>query len=200
LMASLFDTRTAMSSLIEDIIIYVEREIGQFFASDASSVIARMQVSYDNFCSTIKNLDAASSNLAKQLQENTFTAFLQSMHDNILMYAQNQETFIKLSKYIERNQEELEQSLHSYESTLQNMTRQMGDGLGAFFQVHAQSTAQVMNDALQANIGRVLGANQELIQRVTAVLEDMRGQNRDISSHLLSLHEKLEIMEKDRRL
>jgi len=253
LMASLFDTGMVKNLLTEDIVIYIEREIGQFYAIDNNAAVTRLQTVlldyvnrqteavksaveslgkrleentiknvadmrtgaeqlvvsmkqpienwakiYENFNTIIQNLDISSQHLSEHM--NVLTTSIQAIDESNTALVNNQETFIEITKYIERNQAELEQSLHSYESALQSITRQMGDGLGTFIQMYAQNTAQVMNDTLQANINRIIHTNNGLVQRVITAFEDMRKQNKDISSHLLSLHEKLEIIEKGRRL
>lgn len=67
------------------------------------------------------------------------------------------------SAFIERNQKALEDSLISYENSLQNLTQSIGDGLGAFINLHAQTSAQTINDAMRTNIEKImnLGAKFE---------------------------------------
>lgn len=68
----------------------------------------------------------------------------------------SQKALAKQSDFIERNQKALEDSLISYEASLQSLTQSIGDGLGAFINLHAQTSAQTINDAMKTNIDKIM--------------------------------------------
>jgi len=74
--------------------------------------------------------------------------------------ATQQQSLAKQAQYIEINQHTLENSLVAYEASLQNLTQSLGDGLGAFINIHAQSAAQSVNDALKSNLDRIINLSQ----------------------------------------
>jgi len=241
LFTAFFNAKSAKSQLIDDLILYVEREIGRFFATDTGGAVIRLKNDLSEIINkqtivykeTMENIghivasamtnvtesmttatssigpDVAAAMDEKLLNMNdTLTKTLQDWqnaltkatdvqiamndsserisrastrlqsasdllsthmqgHSNALSeqmialvnavnhFAIQQETVIQQVKYIERNQHSLEASLHSYEDSLQNLTKSVGEGLGAFINLHAQTSAQVVNDALKTNIDKV---------------------------------------------
>jgi len=83
---------------------------------------------------------------------------VESVKASLDAFGTQQETFAEQAKFIEKNQQILEESIQSYETTLQNLVQTMGSGLGAFFDLHAQTSVQTMNDALKANIDKLTNA------------------------------------------
>lgn len=69
---------------------------------------------------------------------------------------ERQDVFIKQSAFIEENQRTLETSLASYEESLQNLTSSLGDGIGAYINLHAQASAQTINEALKSNLDKFM--------------------------------------------
>jgi len=80
-------------------------------------------------------------------------------------FATQQEALTTQAKYIERNQHVLSESLHSYEESLQQLTASLGEGLGAFINLHAQTSAQTVNEAFKANIDKLLNIASEVNRR-----------------------------------
>lgn len=75
-------------------------------------------------------------------------------------FATGQDALAGQTKYIERNQQTLEASLHSYEDSLRTLTGSLGESLGAFVNLHAHSSAQVINDTLKSNIDKVINLSK----------------------------------------
>jgi len=261
LIAAFFDYKTARLSLSDEMLIFIEREIGQFFAADAGSSVNRLKndltesvnkqtsvlktaieefgqkissvvgeslisihSKFENRLAAldeplnkwsesitqaektqsmindaaeklnegINGMNTASVALCGQLAEHNrmISEPLMSLASSAATAGENQETYLSQLKYIERNQLALDNTLQLYETALQNMTRQLGDGLGAFLQMHAQNAALNVNEVLQANVNKIVGSNQEILTRITALFDQLKEQNREISSHLLTLHEK----------
>jgi len=67
-----------------------------------------------------------------------------------------QAALTKQTGYIERNQTTLDTTIHAYEDALQNLTKTLGEGLGAFIDLHAQTSVQTINDALKLNIDKIM--------------------------------------------
>ena len=112
-------------------------------------------------------LQSSSELLATHLQghSNALSTQLVSLLDAIStiteavsQFSAHQEALLVQGKYIERNQHALDSTLFAYEESLKGLTQSIGDGLGTFINLHAQTSAQVINDALKANIEKSMGA------------------------------------------
>jgi len=247
--AAFFNVREARKELTDELILFIEREIGRFFASDSGGAILRLKndlteaidrqaTTYKTTMETIgrtmadtmtevtgsmiaaansigpivaaamdeklvdmnakltqtlndwekalaesaniqTNMNASSERLAHaggQLQSAaellathmkghsnalseqliTLVSAIDSVKESIQILTTQQESLAKQADYIESNQQTLEKSLAAYEESLQNLTKSLGDGLGAYINLHAQTSAQTINDALKGNIDRLL--------------------------------------------
>ena len=101
-----------------------------------------------------KHLQGHSNALSEQLV--ALVSAVDSVKDGVSLLSTQQEALTQQSGYIERNQQTLEAALQAYESSLQGLTQSLGDGLGAFINLHAQSSAQAVNDALKSNLDKIL--------------------------------------------
>jgi len=101
-----------------------------------------------------KHLQGHSNALSEQLV--SLVSAIEAIKDGVGLLSTQQEALVQQSGYIERNQQTLEATLTAYESSLQGLTQSLGDGLGAFINLHAQSSAQAVNDALKGNIDKIL--------------------------------------------
>lgn len=164
--------------------------------SQMNASAERMQIAGDRIMSAsdllAKHLQGHSSALSSHL--GTLVTAVEAVKESNAALSAEQEAFLKQAQYIDRNQSALETTLQSYEATLQNVTRSLGDGLGAYLKLHAQTAAQTVNDALVANMEKLLGSNQDTLRRITELFDQLRDQSRDISMHLLSMHEKLGVL------
>jgi len=89
-------------------------------------------------------------------QLSTLVAAVDAIKESVSHFATQQEALTTQAKYIERNQQTLEASLQNYEASLQGLTQSLGEGLGAFINLHAQTSAQTVNDALKVNIDKIM--------------------------------------------
>ena len=101
-----------------------------------------------------KHLQGHSGALSEQLV--ALVTAIESIKEGIGLMGTQQEALKQQSGYIERNQHTLEAALQTYESSLQGLTQSLGDGLGVFINLHAQSSAQAVNDALKSNLDKIL--------------------------------------------
>jgi hypothetical protein len=243
---ALFDFRAARAALCDEIYIYVEREVGRFYASDSGGAVLRLKNELtemygkqtEAFTSAILKLTNALTDNAASLNktiaettENVHTQIAEAVNEKLVdmdaalvknceawqkalteaTAVQNvvngsadgiakasgrlqsaaellathmqghsnalseqllqlvraidavkdqQETVVRYSQYIEKNQETLETALNSYEASLKNLAQNLGDSLGAFVNLHAQSSAQAVNDALRGNLERIMQLSQ----------------------------------------
>ena len=95
-----------------------------------------------------------SNALSEQLV--TLVSAINAVKEGVETLTTQQEALAKQTDYIESNQQTLEKSLAAYEASLQNLTQTLGDGLGAYINLHAQTSAQTINDAMKGNIDRLL--------------------------------------------
>ncbi|MCL1787457.1 MAG: hypothetical protein FWG38_05685 [Defluviitaleaceae bacterium] len=248
LCAAFFNADNARAQLADDIQLYIEREIGRFFASDAGGAVLRLKNDLTesigkqsaDYKETMENIGhimasaigkiadsmtestaAIGPAVAKAMDEklinmnDTLTGTLQNWekalgeaaalqnamnesseklshaavklqsssellathmqgHSNALStqlvalvsaidavkasvdhFGAQQEALTAQAKYMESNQKTLETSLHAYEESLKGLTGALGDGLGAFINLHAQTSAQTINDALKSNLDKM---------------------------------------------
>jgi hypothetical protein len=93
----------------------------------------------------------AAGELAKPMRE----------HGKVLAgLAAEQNQLVKHAELVEQNQKALETAYQSYESSLKNLVQTLGDGLGAYLQMHGQTAAQAVNDTLTANIEKIINLSQ----------------------------------------
>jgi len=104
------------------------------------------------------HMQGHSSALSSQLV--ALVSAIDAIKESVDHFAKQQEALTQQAKYIERNQQTLESSLHSYEESLQGLTGQLGDSLGTFINLHAQTSAQAVNAALKSGIERVANARE----------------------------------------
>lgn len=240
--AAFFDFRAARTRLCDEMLIFIEREVGRFYASDAGGAVLRLkeELSFSQAKQT-EAMTAALTQLTKTLHDNAdnlnktiaattngihieianaideklirmtddFAAAAESWQKSLTEAARVQTTInnsttalekagaklqtaaellgthlqghsgalseqlvalvravesvktaqiaiTQQSEYIEQNQKTLEAALHAYEASLQGVAQTLGDSLGAFVSVHAQSSAQAVNDALRGNIEKIM--------------------------------------------
>jgi len=79
-----------------------------------------------------------------------------SVKDGVGLLSTRQEALVRQGEYIEKNQQALDASLQAYEASLQGLTQSLGDGLGAFIQLHGQASAQAVGDAIKGHVDRDL--------------------------------------------
>ncbi|MCL2373036.1 MAG: hypothetical protein FWC78_06505 [Defluviitaleaceae bacterium] len=98
---------------------------------------------------------------AQSQQLLTLISAINSIKDGLDHLALQQKALTQQANFIEKNQQALEQSLEVYESTLQGLAQTIGDGLGTFINIHAQSSAKAVNDTLQANMDKLIGLSAQ---------------------------------------
>ena len=86
----------------------------------------------------------------------TLVSSIDMVKDSIESLTEQQQMLKKQAAYIETNQHNLEISIASYEASLQNLTRSLGDGLGAYVSLHAEASAQAISDSVKANIDKII--------------------------------------------
>ena len=253
LCTAFFNANNAKAQLTDEIQLYIEREIGRFFASDTSGAILRLKndlteaitkqsATYkdtmenighimatalgkvsdsmteatasigpsvaaamdeklinmnDTLTTTLKNwekalgeatslqtnmnesserlshagakLQSASELLATHMQGHstalsdqlvTLVSAIDAMKTSVNHFAAQQEALTQQAKYIETNQQTLDITLHSYEESLKDLTTSLGEGLGAFINLHAETSAQTINDAMKTNIDKMLNISK----------------------------------------
>jgi hypothetical protein len=253
LTAAAFDFRAARTRLCDEMLIYIEREVGRFYASDSGGAVLRLKdelaeaqnrqttaltsalthltgVLTENTIALGKTITETTKNINTQIAEaikdklvdmnTTFKATLEgwekalaeagkvqtamngsaegiskagarlqsgadllsahmqghsaalsdqmvqfvrameSVKDSVEIFKAQQEILTRQALYIEQNQETLETALAAYEASLQGLTQNLGDGLGAFINLHAQGAAQAVNDALRSNLDKIMQLSQ----------------------------------------
>jgi hypothetical protein len=122
-------------------------------AERLSQASTRIQSASDLLAS---HMQGHSNALSEQLI--TLVGAIDEMKAALQILTESQKALTTQSDFIERNQQSLENSLNSYESSLQSLTQSIGDGLGAFINLHAQTSAQTINDTIKINIDKMMNA------------------------------------------
>lgn len=199
--AAFFDFDTARLLLTDDIHLYVEREVGQFFAGHTAGAISQfkeeMAEAIDRQSVLLRGaVEKLSADLAPALTNlqclTDLPKALENMQQSNDRYVVHHEAFMAQAALIKEIQTALESSLASYETTLQNLVQTMGSGLGTFIEMHGQTAASGLTEALQTHVARAAEGNQEAISAMTALVDQLTAQNRDISAHLRTLHERID--------
>ena len=194
--SAFFEFDSAKQMLVDDIILYVEREVGAFFAGHTTGALRELKegltASTDHqnklFSETMEKIN---TNLAHLSELASINKAAETMAQSSDRYAVYHEAFIEQAKIIQQSQEAFEKGLLSYEETLKHLVQTMGDGMETFIHMHGNSAAKNLNETVSANITRISGSNQETLRAVTALVEQLNTQNRDISAHLRALHERI---------
>jgi len=135
--------------------------------TEAVSLQADMNQSSDRLSHASAKLQSASELLATHMQghsgalSNQLVALvnaIDAIKESVNHFATQQEALTQQAKYIERNQQALDATLQTYEDSLRGLAQSLGDGLGAFINLHAQTSAQAINDTLKTNIGKIINA------------------------------------------
>ena len=100
-----------------------------------------------------KYLQGHSNALSEQLA--TLVGAIETLKDVLAEVSKNQNALTQQAKYIDRNQHTLETALTAYEASLQNLTQSLGEGLGAYLNLHGQKAAQAMNDILKTHLEKI---------------------------------------------
>ena len=186
LVSAIYDCGCAKQLLVSDIKMYVEREIGQFFAGHTAGAILQFK---DEVVAAIDRQAALFTHLQSLAELPRALEYMQKSNDR---YALHHEAFLAQTQIIKDTQAALEESLAAYEDTLQNMVQAMGGGMGTAIQMHGQKAAETLTAALQSHVKLMGKSNRETIAAVTSLIEQLNAQSRDISANLRVLHERME--------
>jgi hypothetical protein len=137
-------------------------EAWQKALTEAAAIQAAMNHSASGVDKASGKLQSASELLATHLQghSNALSDQLTQLVRAVTSVKEAQEALALQSHYIEKNQSTLETALAAYEASLQNITQSLGDGIGAFINLHAQTSAQAVNDALRGNLEKIMQLSQ----------------------------------------
>jgi hypothetical protein len=180
LTAAFFDFRSARNNLADELVIYLDREVGAMYPINISgTILPKMDLSdaaEKVYTILSKPLEEWGKSLAEasqiQSQINKAALKLQTAaealaipmkeHGSVLAsLAAEQGNLLKHAQLIEQNQHALDNAYEAYEKSLQNLVQTMGDGLGAYLQLHGQTAAQAVNDTLAGNIEKIVSLLQQ---------------------------------------
>jgi hypothetical protein len=204
--ASFFDYEAARQILTNESLIFIKREIGQFFAGHTAAAIVRftdelektlikqsemftaaIKLMNDNMVTTFADLSQL-SNLAELSNLKKAVNTVAESNDR---YAAHHQEYMEQSQIIKQSQAALEMGLASYESTLKNLVATMGDGLGTYIQLHSKSSADAISAGIGQQINRITESNQETLRAITALINQLNEQSNNVSAHLRVLHDRM---------
>jgi hypothetical protein len=177
--AAFFDFRLAQSNLANELHLYLERELGAFYPINISGTILPKldltEAAAGMYSVLSKPMDEWARSLAEagqiQSQINKAALKLQTAaealsiplkeHGQVLAsLTAEQGNLLKHTQLVEQNQHALQNAYDAYEKSLQGLVQTMGDGLGAYLQLHGQTAAKAVNDTLAGNIDKIVGLLQ----------------------------------------
>jgi len=163
LKTELLEAITTQTTTLEKSITSLKPEETEIDATPLNEAITESAARLDQSSSRIQSasdLLATHMKAHSEAQSEQLLALItaiNSIKEGLDHLAIQQKTLTDQSKFIEKNQQALENSLEAYESTLQGLAQTIGDGLGTFINIHAQSSAKAVNDTLQANMDKLIG-------------------------------------------
>ncbi|MCL2398383.1 MAG: hypothetical protein FWC91_01400 [Defluviitaleaceae bacterium] len=196
LAAAFFDYDTAKQVLVSDIHLYMEREVGQFFAGHTAGAILQFKkgmeeaVDHQNALlrGTIEKLNADLHLTLKNLEcLATLPKALENMIQSNDKYALHHDTYNTQIQMIKDTQAALASSLEVYETTLQNLVQTMGNGMGTFIQLHGQNAADSLVDVMQNHMTHVIENNQQTVSSITSLMDQLTDQLRTLHERITTL-------------
>jgi hypothetical protein len=181
ILAMIFDFETRKEIVVSDIALFIEVEIGQFYAKDTVSAI---QLFGDKFKTALEPMAAQIYALTRATE-----ALLEGSRD----FSAKNETIAQQLSFIKSNQQSLDATLQQYEQTLKQMTAAVGEGIGKIISFHAQDAYSAMNAELKENLKAILSSNNELAARLSALFEQMQAQSRRETNAIISIKEQMDI-------
>jgi len=161
------DTGGAILRLKNDLTDAIEKQAAVYKSAmknalkEASGIFNEINTGAERLSQASTRIQSASDLLASHMHGHsnalseqliTLVTAINEMKAGLQTLSASQKALTTQAEFIERNQKTLENSLNAYESSLQAVTQSIGDGLGAFINLHAQTSAQTINDAMKYNI------------------------------------------------
>ena len=130
------------------------------YQTSISNTSKDLESTFKRFHSSAELLNTYLSGHSKALSEHLLglVKTVEAVQEGIDAFSIQQELSAGQAQFIEKNQHALEEAIQSYETTLQNMVQTMGSGLGAFIDLHAQTSVQTINDAIKVHLDKITNA------------------------------------------
>jgi hypothetical protein len=198
--SAFFNLESSRQYLTHGLTLYVEREVGPFFAGHTSAALMKLKDStseaLDRQSLLLHNaIDKFATESAAALTPLSALVALPAAVETVThsndRYATHHEAFLAQSKIIEQVQSGLSVALSAYETSLQTLVQSMGESLGAFIQLHSQNASHALNESLQTQMTRVLHSNQETVDAIRTLLQEQTHQGQEITNQLRLLHERM---------
>ncbi len=164
----LLDTDTLVLKFSEELCDYVDREIGQFFSGEFVPVVNRLKAE--------------------------FTSHLDALKDALLPIVPIAEMLAKQSEYIEKNQALINESLMAYQTALQNITSELGNGLSGIVDFQLTQSTEKLNNELKSNIERAMNVNNNLVNKLSKLFETLSAQSKTETKAYMQLKDRIEVL------
>lgn len=99
----------------------------------------------------------------------------------------------KAIKYIDKNQDILKNSLHSYEVALEQMTSNIGDGFGSIIQYQMEATYSKFDESIQNNINVIAKSNSEITKKLKVLFEQLQEQSKNETQAIVRVYEQMDM-------
>lgn len=204
MLISLLDVSLVRERMSAEITEYVDREVGQFFVGDINSAVglfkneltAVIQQQSDQIGESVAKLaDDVAGSVRYSMQEMSKAVenTLKRVSEVDSLYRTEYNGLQKQLEYIEQNQQLLKESLHQYETSLEQLAGKVGDGLGSMVNFHMQNAYGTLNDSLQQNIKTILTSNQALLQQLQRFMENIVEQGSRETKAIAQLKEQIDL-------
>jgi len=242
--ASLFDFELAKEKLVNELILYLEREIGQFYAPDLGSGMNRLrtemtaaaanqaavfekslqnlgaelggamkaaisEIAIDESIKewksslaeaaaaqgrlngSVEKLDAAAGRVKESA--GAFGAALDEYLNGMKALAEKMNGRFESQEFIEKNQALLNDSFNKFELSLQDITGKFGNSLASIVDHRVRASYDSLNDAVTANISRIINSNNELIARLQKLFDTFGEQSAAETQAILKIKDQMDL-------
>ncbi|MDR1664178.1 MAG: hypothetical protein LBR83_04555 [Clostridiales bacterium] len=169
LLAAFFDFRAARKLYADELLIYVEREVGHFYAADAGGAVLRLK---DELSSAIAKQSAVLKESTDALAENIADAFERKIEG---MYTALRETIAQWDHSVEKSkkaQEALNASAEKMQSSGANL-QSASDLLSRHLQAHSDALTEHLS-ALVSAVEEVKASNEKNAEAQEILLKQVK--------------------------
>ncbi|MCL2854821.1 MAG: hypothetical protein FWE21_04295 [Defluviitaleaceae bacterium] len=212
--AAIFDVEAAKNRYITVLAQVLTKDVGKFFPQDAAGAVytlgadlkeflARQSAMYSDILIKINGefTNAIKSNIATMTDSVEATLNAITRHDGLEdsanqikalgaaaeVMAQRMEFSAKSNEVLEQNQKALSASVAQYETSLKDITAQMGDAMGKIVAYHMSAANSQIADSIGENLALAKSSNANQLEEVKGIFAQLSEQTRQQTRILTAL-------------
>jgi len=94
---------------------------------------------------------------------------------------------------VKSHQSVLEKSVQQYETTLREVTSQLGEAMGKMVNFHLHQSYGALTDGVKENLDKIMAGNGDLLKRLQELFERMQEQSRSETAAIVSMKEQMDL-------